>query len=331
MGVIWHAIARAQTSPDALQQYFSNGADFTSVPAPGQPGAEYFSNGAECMNVPAPGQPGAGYFSNGADFTSVPAAGQPGAEYFSTGAALTSVPAPGEPGAGYFSNGAAFTSVPAPGQPGAEYFSNGAAFTSVPAPGQPGGDYFSSGADFTSVPSLGQPGGGYWYGVQTQSVPMPEGIATPDAPFLLPAEQQVIEAAPQPTPASPTPTRSAEIAPSAEPASLASTEVSIHLAGSTGATFDVQSTPAVPALGRSVVVASAEAQGPAERPVSERAAGSIATRQGDRARLYELVRVITLWTLANTTALAVSMGCVVVVLTMLGWKVGASRRRVRHP
>jgi hypothetical protein len=64
--------------------------------------------------------------------------------------------------------------------------------------------------------------------------------------------------------------------------------------------------------------------------VSERAAGSTA-RQGDRARLYELVRVITLWTLANTTALAVSTGCIVVVLTMLVWKMGASRRRVRHP
>ncbi|HKP57889.1 MAG TPA: hypothetical protein VJV78_14250 [Polyangiales bacterium] len=52
--------------------YFSNGAAVTSVPAPGQPGAEYYSNGARATSVPAKGQPGYEYFANGARVTSLP-------------------------------------------------------------------------------------------------------------------------------------------------------------------------------------------------------------------------------------------------------------------
>lgn len=130
----------------AVDPYLSNGAQLTSVPARGQPGADYFSNGAQATSVNAQGANSA-YFSNGAAATSVNA--QSYAAYFSNGAQMTSVSGAGPEAAKFFSNGAQVTSVPARGEPGADYFSNGAQATSVPAAGQPGAEYFANGARST--------------------------------------------------------------------------------------------------------------------------------------------------------------------------------------
>jgi hypothetical protein len=89
------AAARARVQAEvqrAVQDYFAHGADATSIPKPGQPGAEWFHDGANITRVPRPGEPGAEYFSRGADLTSIPSGGQPGADYFSRGADATRVP-----------------------------------------------------------------------------------------------------------------------------------------------------------------------------------------------------------------------------------------------
>jgi hypothetical protein len=139
----------AQT-PNALDsQYFSNGADVTTVSPSNGPASTFFSNGADVMTVYRPGQNFANYFTSGASMatsntdlsmtqgervTTVPPDGDPGGEYFSNGASATSVPRSGEIGAEFYSNGAAVTSVPKKGEPGAEFFSNGVRpFLSDPA------------------------------------------------------------------------------------------------------------------------------------------------------------------------------------------------------
>jgi hypothetical protein len=58
---------------EATQQYFTNGAAATNVPASG-PGAAYFHNGAAAMGAPSSG-PGAAYFHNGAEVTAYPVSG----------------------------------------------------------------------------------------------------------------------------------------------------------------------------------------------------------------------------------------------------------------
>lgn len=55
----------------STRDYFNRGADVTSAPARGEPGAELFTRGADVTSVPRPGQPGAEIFSHGADVMSV--------------------------------------------------------------------------------------------------------------------------------------------------------------------------------------------------------------------------------------------------------------------
>lgn len=87
-----HDDAYAQSERERAVRYFRHGADATSVPAAGQPGADYFSRGADVMSVPPAGQPGADFFRRGADVTSVAPPGQLGADVFYRGADVTSVP-----------------------------------------------------------------------------------------------------------------------------------------------------------------------------------------------------------------------------------------------
>ena len=66
----------------SLVDYFTRGADATSLPRPGQPGYDFYANGSQLFTIPQPGQPGADYYNQGARATSLPQSGQPGAEYF---------------------------------------------------------------------------------------------------------------------------------------------------------------------------------------------------------------------------------------------------------
>ena len=132
----------AQSYPDWVTAYLSHGADVTSVPAPGRPGAAYFSNGADATSVHTAGKQDPAYFSQGADATSVHTAGKQDPAYFSNGADVTSVTQQGPVGAAYYSDGADATSVPAPGQPGAAFYSDGADVMSMPVTGQRSGLYF---------------------------------------------------------------------------------------------------------------------------------------------------------------------------------------------
>ncbi len=63
---------RAQTT-----RYFRQGADATSVPPAGQPGADYFRRGADVTSVPRTGEPGAEIFERGADVHSLPNVEEP--------------------------------------------------------------------------------------------------------------------------------------------------------------------------------------------------------------------------------------------------------------
>lgn len=74
---------QARTQPAETQSahdYFSRGADVTSVPRPGQPGADFFHRGADVTSVPRPGQPGADFFYRGADVTRVTVSAAPDVE-----------------------------------------------------------------------------------------------------------------------------------------------------------------------------------------------------------------------------------------------------------
>jgi len=153
----------AQSYSDIMSYYMSHGADITSVPAAGKPGAAYYSQGADATSVHAAGQQGPAYFSDGADVTSVPAAGQAKAAYYLDGADATSVHTTGQKDSAYFSDGADVTSVHTPGKKDSAYFSDGADVTSVPAPGQPGSSYFSDGADVMTMLVAGQRSGLFFW------------------------------------------------------------------------------------------------------------------------------------------------------------------------
>ncbi|HEX7479363.1 MAG TPA: hypothetical protein VF331_16290 [Polyangiales bacterium] len=312
------AHASGQISPQAAEQYFSNGAQLMSVPASGQPGAEFFwsgaePNGADRMSVPAAGQPGAEYFSNGADVMSMPGPGQPGAEFFSNGAAVMSVPAPGQPGAEYFSNGAAATSVPGPGQPGAEFFSNGAAVMSVPAPGQPGAEYFSNGATATSVPRAP------WFAPPVAAPTTAEQAEEPPS-VLIPAREPPLPAnvevdqnagtplqtqAPTPTPAAPSdvsPDMPLDLPPAHDAAALPR-EASV---GSAAIRVDTPHPP--PAAGFTAEVVGAG---------------------GGFTTLYKLAVMLVWCAVALTITLAIA-SALLVALALIGRKLFVAVRRDAH-
>jgi len=299
-------------SASGLGDYYSHGAQATTIPQPGQPGYEYFSRGSQLWSVPAPGQPGAELFNQGSQATSVPQPGQPGYEYFSHGAQDTSVPATGQPGAEYFQNGSQATALPARGQPGYEYFQNGSQATALPGPGQPGYEYFAQGSAATSVyPPRNPP--------PAAAPAEPAAVAVQE-----PAEQaaQAVEpAAQEPSPEAEAPAREPEPAP-APPAATSGEPLQDETWSAPGGPANTE-TSVTPARSRALQRVAAPLPEPLQDASQSMAQGHYAAALDRLLEAYAVLFVIG----------GVSLGLCLATLLTLGLR--AKRRRLtagpRHP